>query len=147
MMNRLSRIVISWRYFRVAQFLQRSGYRPEKVQDFIPVPMDIATCMYHTGLDPITGEEVHVPKGARERRLQRSLLQYWKPENYADVREALEQAGRTDLIGEGAECLIPAKAPKDAAKRLGRRPRSAKPPSSAAGYRPHRKTAKRRGRR
>jgi len=129
----------------LAVYLKRTGYRPEQVQDFIPGPFDLATCIYHTGLDPMTGEEVYVPKGARERRLQRALLQYWKPEHYRDVREALEQAGRTDLIGDGAECLIAAKAPKDAAKRLGRRPRSAKPPSSVAGYRPHRKTAKRRG--
>ena len=55
--------------------------------------MDPATCMYYTGIDPATGEPVYVPKGGRERRLQRALLQFWKPENYADVREALA-AGR-----------------------------------------------------
>ena len=48
----------------LAQFLKRTGYRPDKVQDFIPRPMDIATCMYYTGIDPITGEEVYVPRGA-----------------------------------------------------------------------------------
>ena len=37
----------------LALYLKRSGYRPDKVQDFIPLPMDIATCMYHTGIDPI----------------------------------------------------------------------------------------------
>lgn len=76
----------------LAFFLKRHGYRPDKVQDFIPGPMDLATCMYYTGLDPLSGEEVYVPKGASERRLQRALLQYWKPENYDDVRRALEQA-------------------------------------------------------
>ena len=55
--------------------------------------MDVATCMYYTGLDPINGEPVYVPRGGRERRLQLALLQYFKPENYADVREALERGG------------------------------------------------------
>ena len=127
----------------LAVYLKRTGYRPEQVQDFIPGPFDVATCMYHTGLDPMTGEEVYVPKGARERRLQRALLQYWKPEHYRDVREALEQAGRTDLIGAGRECLIPSKPPAGAEKRPKRGQRPSKRPRSAPGYRPHRKTARR----
>ena len=73
----------------LALYLKRHGLKPDKVQDFIPGPMDIATCMYYTGLDPMSGEPVYVPRGDRERRLQRALLQYFKPENYADVREAL----------------------------------------------------------
>ncbi|MBX6314715.1 MAG: YgiQ family radical SAM protein, partial [Isosphaeraceae bacterium] len=44
----------------LALFLKRNGYRPDQVQDFIPAPFDIATCMYYTGLDPFTGEEVYV---------------------------------------------------------------------------------------
>ena len=59
----------------------------------------------------MSGEPVYVARGARERRLQRALLQYFKPENYADVREALEQAGRLDLLGDGPECLIPSRPP------------------------------------
>jgi uncharacterized radical SAM protein YgiQ len=128
----------------LALLLKRNGYRPEKVQDFIPSPMDIATCMYHTGIDPMSGEPVYVPKGARERRLQRALLQYWKPENYADVRRALEQADRLDLIGDGPNCLIPAHRPKETGEQTPRRPRRRRPSTNpiTAGYRPHRKTAK-----
>ncbi|HYW79821.1 MAG TPA: DUF3362 domain-containing protein, partial [Thermoguttaceae bacterium] len=126
---------------RLAQFLKRTGHRPDKVQDFIPGPMDIATCMYHTGIDPISGEEVHVPKGARERRLQRALLQYWKPENYDDVRRALQEAGRLDLIGKGPDCLIKEQPPKRPQKKTGRTAK--KPSGKTAGYRPHRKTSKR----
>jgi len=96
----------------LALYLKRSGYRPEQVQDFIPAPMDIATCMYYTGIDPMSGEAVYVAKGARERRLQRALLQYFKPENYDDVCEALQQAGREDLIGAGPKCLIPSRPPR-----------------------------------
>ena len=128
----------------LAVYLKRTGYRPEQVQDFIPGPFDLATCMYHTGLDPISGEEVYVPKGARERRLQRALLQFWKPENYRDVREALEKGGRSDLIGDGPECLIPARPPKGADERSRGRHRQGKPPAAAGGYRPHRKSGRRR---
>ena len=48
----------------LALYLKRHGLKPEKVQDFIPGPMDIATCMYYTGLDPLSGEAVYVPRGA-----------------------------------------------------------------------------------
>ena len=110
----------------LAEYLKRHRLRPEQVQDFIPAPMDLATCAYHTGIDPLTGEEVYVPRGARERRLQRALLQYFVPENYDDVRRALEQAGRTDLIGAGPHCLIPARRPasrRSRAKPAKHRPR------------------------
>ena len=128
----------------MAVYLKRTDIRPDQVQDFIPGPFDIATCMYHTGLDPMTGREVHVAKGARERKLQRALLQYFKPENYTDVRRALEQAGRTDLIGDGPECLIRSRPLKSAGKRgKGKQPSSGSG-EKGSGYRPHRKTAKKR---
>ena len=50
---------------------------------------DIATCMYYTGIDPFTKEEVYVARGLRDRKLQRALMQFFKPENYFTVREAL----------------------------------------------------------
>jgi uncharacterized radical SAM protein YgiQ len=132
----------------LALYLKRNGLKPEKVQDFIPGPMDIATCMYHTGLDPMTGKPVYVPKGDKERRLQRALLQYFKPENYADVRTALELTHREDLIGSGSQCLIPArppKIPKSAASTSSRKNAGDKhKKSTTSGYRPHRKSSKRR---
>lgn len=135
----------------VALFLKQSGHRPDKVQDFIPSPMDLSTCMYHTGIDPLTGNAVHVAKTGRERRLQRALLQYFKPENYFDVRQALEAAGRRDLIGSAPGCLIPARPPQGATAGDGpRRPRASQareeqPASPGGGYRPHRRSARRRG--
>src|SRR5439155_23918519 len=98
----------------LALFLKRNGYRPDQVQDFIPAPFDIATCMYYTGIDPFTGEEVYTAKHLRDRKLQRALLQFFKPENYFEVREALLKAGRADLIGAGCDALIPAQPPKAA---------------------------------
>jgi uncharacterized radical SAM protein YgiQ len=130
----------------VAIYLKRSGQRPDQVQDFIPGPFDIATCMYHTGLDPMTGREVYVAKGMRERRLQRALLQFFKPENDALVREALQAAGRSDLIGPGPECLIPTNPPRQSKKRSPQEKRSRKAASAGQGYRPHRKTARKRDR-
>ena len=90
----------------LAEFIRDSGVRPEQVQDFTPTPGSLSTCIYYTELDPFTGEKVYVPKSAEERRLQRALLQYWMPEHAADVRRALEKAGRLDLIGRGPKCLV-----------------------------------------
>ena len=89
----------------LALFLKRNSYQPDQVQDFIPSPFDIAACMYHTGLDPMTGKPVKVAKGMRNRRTQRALLQFFKAENWFEVKQALEEAGRRDLIGSGCDCL------------------------------------------
>jgi uncharacterized radical SAM protein YgiQ len=93
-------------------YLKQTGRRIEQVQEFIPGPMDIATCMYHTGLDPMSGKEVYVAKGISERQMQKALVLFWKPESYRLARRALEQAGRTDLIGDGPECLIREQSPQ-----------------------------------
>jgi uncharacterized radical SAM protein YgiQ len=144
----------------LALFLKRNGYRPDQVQDFIPAPFDVATAMYYTGIDPFTKKPVHVARNLRDRKLQRALLQFFKPENYFEVRKALLEAGRGDLIGEGCDALIPSKPPREAierrqkdaserfrgayvhdpssAKRKGSRKESRHEP--AAGYRPRRKT-------
>jgi uncharacterized radical SAM protein YgiQ len=101
----------------LAVFLKRNGYKPDQVQDFIPAPFDVATAMYYTGIDPFTKKPVHIAKQLKDRKLQRALLQFFKPENYFEVREALLQAGRQELIGGGCDALIPAKAPKEALER------------------------------
>ena len=91
---------------RLALYLKEHGINPQQVQDFYPTPGTISTCMFHTGLDPFTMKPVYVPKTYKEKAMQRALLQYKNPDNYKLVREALELAGRTDLIGFGAKCLI-----------------------------------------
>jgi len=98
----------------LAVFLKQRGYRPRQVQDFIPAPMDVATCMYFTGLNPHSMKPVETAKKLRDRKVQRALLQFFAPENYFVVREALVDAGREDLIGDGPECLIPSRAPREA---------------------------------
>jgi uncharacterized radical SAM protein YgiQ len=98
----------------LAEFLKQRGYRPRQVQDFIPAPMDIATCMYWTGLDPMTMKPVETVRKLKDREVQRALMQYFKPENWFVVRKALLEAGRKDLIGSGPKCLIPSNPPKAA---------------------------------
>ncbi|MBE6764388.1 MAG: YgiQ family radical SAM protein [Ruminococcaceae bacterium] len=90
----------------LAVFLKKEKLRPEQVQDFYPTPGTISTCMFYTGLDPYTMEEVYVPKTAQQKAQQRALLQYFKPENREQVEKALKAAGRYDLIGNGPECLV-----------------------------------------
>jgi radical SAM superfamily enzyme YgiQ (UPF0313 family) len=137
----------------LAVFLKRNGYQPDQVQDFIPAPFDVATAMYYTGIDPFTKKPVHVARHLRDRKLQRALMQFFKPENYFDVRKALLQAGRGDLIGSGCDALIPAKPPTEAIARrrkdagdyvhaIEKKKRSKKESrhAAAAGYRPRRKT-------
>ena len=113
---------------------------------------DIATCMYYTGIDPFTKQEVYIARHLRDRKLQRALLQFFKPENYFEVRKALEEAGRTDLIGTGCDALIPAQPPAEAIR--ARRERSDRAlrgdyvhtvpnPARRQGYRPGRKSANR----
>ncbi|GAA4462740.1 YgiQ family radical SAM protein [Novipirellula rosea] len=98
----------------LALFLKRNGYKPDAVQDFIPAPLDIATTMYYTELDPFTKKPVYIAKAMKERKMQRALMQFFKPENYFEVREALRSVGRTDLIGDGCDGLIPSKPPQEA---------------------------------
>lgn len=98
----------------LALFLKRNGYKPDQVQDFIPAPLDIATSMYYTGMDPFTKKPVYIAKALNDRKLQRALMQFFKPENYFEVRDALRQANRTDLIGDGCDSLIPSRPPREA---------------------------------
>lgn len=90
----------------LAVHLKAVGFVPDQAQDFYPTPGTLATAMYRSGLDPRTMEPIFVARGEREKRLQRALLQFDRPENRDLVEEALTMAGRSDLIGEGSRCLI-----------------------------------------
>ncbi len=114
----------------LAQYLKRNGSRPRQVQDFIPTPMSMAACMYYTGIDPFTRKPVYTAKDMKEKRLQKALMFYWDVNHHDEVREALESAGRYDLIGTKPDCLVPPATGKGAlprymvrAKLEGRRPK------------------------
>src|SRR5262249_14514732 len=128
----------------------------------MPMAPDIATALYYTGIDPFTKQQVYVAKGLRDRKMQRALMQFFKPENWFTVREALNEAGWQDLIGSVCDCLIPAQPPKEAIEARGWRANDADHYHSIAnpargekpgerglptrGYRPGRTSAKRRKR-
>jgi len=135
----------------LAVFLKAHGYRPRQVQDFIPAPMDIATCIYHTGIDPLTMAPVDTVKKLRDRQTQRALMQFFEPRNWFVVHKALVDAGRRDLVGSAKHCLIPAAPPPEALAAKRREATEATHVHAedagtqpTIGYRPGRKGAKRR---
>ena len=103
----------------LAEFLRDIGYHPEQVQEFIPTPGSLSTAMYYTGIHPLTGKPISVPKSTEQRQAQRALLQFRHPKNRRLVSLALRKAGRVDLIGFGAKCLLRPERP------------AAKPPTTA----------------
>ena len=125
----------------LAEAVRDMGYMPEQVQDFYPTPSTMSTCMFYTGVDPRTMEPVYIPRDPHEKAMQRALIQYRKPENYKLVKEALRKAGREDLIGYGAKCLIRPVPPKPGAgggkKPTGSgKPSKGKPRNSSRGTTP-----------
>ena len=90
----------------LAEYLNKRNRQPEQVQDFYPTPGTISTCMYYTGIDPLTMKSVYVAKTPHEKEMQRALLQWRRPDKRRLVMEALKEAGREDLIGYGPNCLV-----------------------------------------
>ncbi|SDB02765.1 YgiQ family radical SAM protein [Butyrivibrio sp. INlla16] len=95
----------------LAEYLCKHKLSPEQVQDFYPTPGTVSTCMYYTGLDPLTMESVYVARDPHEKAMQRALIQFRRPENYDLVKEALLREHREDLIGFGPQFLIPPRKP------------------------------------
>ena len=111
-----------------ALFLKRNRLRVEQVQEFTPTPGSLSTCIYHTGCDPLSGETVHVPRSATEKRLQKALLLYHLPEQRNDVLEALRQCGRegemAELYPENRTKRLEEKPSLQAKKKINQKPRS-----------------------
>ena len=135
----------------LALCLKRDGYAPEQVQDYYPTPGTPSTVMYYTGINPLDGKEVYVARDYHEKQLQRALLQYNRPQNYDLVVEALQKCGRTDLIGNGPDCLVRPRgsAPRGGAHRGGkptRGGRQTRPAKPGKPQNPAARTAGDRGR-
>ena len=58
----------------LARFMKDMKLRPEQTQEFTPTPGTVSSCMYYTGMDPLSGEEIYVPRDPNERAGQRALL-------------------------------------------------------------------------
>ncbi len=91
---------------RLSEFLKKNGFVPDQVQDFYPTPGTLSTCMFYTEIDPVAGEHVYIPRDPKEKRMQRAMLHFNKPENAELVRAALRKIGREDLIGYEPHCLV-----------------------------------------
>ena len=91
---------------QLAEFLHSTGHKPEQVQDFYPTPGTLSTCMYYTGIDPRDMTPVFAETTPHGKELQRALLQWFRPDKRKLVIEALQKAGREDLIGYGPKCLV-----------------------------------------
>ncbi|MGD9914786.1 MAG: YgiQ family radical SAM protein [Rhizobiaceae bacterium] len=106
----------------LALWLKKNKYRADQVQTFLPSPMATATAMYHTGVNPLRGvrrgasEKVEAVKGLRQRRLHKAFLRYHDPDNWPLLREALKEMGRTDLIGQRPDQLVPSFQPPGTGK-------------------------------
>ncbi len=82
---------------KLTEFLVSRSWKPRQVQDFVPVPLALATVMYVTGTDA-KGRKIHVPRSRKEKRLQAALLHYYQPQNKKIITEYLQQKGRSDLL-------------------------------------------------
>ncbi|MBD1401383.1 YgiQ family radical SAM protein [Pelovirga terrestris] len=97
----------------VARYLKHHQLRVEQVQDFTPTPGTLSTCIYYTGSDPFSGSRIEVVRSAKEKRLQKALLLYHRPESHRDIEEALRLCRRTDLL----PLLLGSHKPRKAANR------------------------------
>ncbi|WP_289051372.1 YgiQ family radical SAM protein [uncultured Psychrobacter sp.] len=96
----------------LALWLKSHGYRADQVQAFYPSPMATATTMYHTHKDPLhkvsrSEGDMDIVKSGKQRKLHKAFLRYHDPKNWVMLRKALQDMGRSDLIGKGRGCLIP----------------------------------------
>jgi uncharacterized radical SAM protein YgiQ len=101
----------------LALWLKKNGFRADQVQNFYPSPMATATTMYYTGKNPLKrikkdSETVDVAKTPEQRALHKAFLRYHDANNWPLLRDALRNLGRTDLIGNGPQHLIPSYQPK-----------------------------------
>ncbi|TPE54479.1 YgiQ family radical SAM protein [Maribrevibacterium harenarium] len=113
----------------LALWLKKNDFKPDQVQTFYPSPMSLATAMYHSGKNPLgkvtyKSENVETAKDYDTRTVHKGFLRYHDPKNWPALRDTLKKMGRADLIGHGANKLVP---PEEEDKRHGRRPVKAKP--------------------
>ena len=118
----------------LALWLKKNDFRLDQVQTFLASPMATASAMYHTGYNPLRKlkkkEEVYVPRGLKQRRLQKAFLRYHDANNWPMIRDALKVMGRADLIGNGKKHLVPAWQPD-----TGKKGSDSRPVSSAGSVR------------
>lgn len=108
----------------LALWLKSNGFRADQVQTFYPSPMASATAMYHSGRNTLKkisrkGDIMPTVRGLRQRRLHKAFLRYHDPDNWPQLRQALQKLGRRDLIGSAPHQLVPARQPAGSVSRSG----------------------------
>jgi len=103
----------------LALWLKKNDFRLDQVQTFLPTPMALATAMYHTRKNPLhkvtdESEIVETVRAGKVRKLHKAFLRYHDPANWEILREGLRRMGRSDLIGNGPQHLVPRSAPTPA---------------------------------
>ncbi len=101
----------------LALWLKSNNFRADQVQAFYPSPMATATAMYHSGKNPLRkvtykSPATEIVKSEEQRRLHKAFLRYHDPKSWPLIREALIGMGRSDLIGDSKNHLIPAHQPQ-----------------------------------
>ena len=84
----------------------------------------------HKAHQSIPALYIYVPRDPEEKRMQRALLQWRRPENRKTVLAALKKAGREDLIGYGPDCLV--RPEREAKTSPASAQKRSKPPETAA---------------
>lgn len=96
----------------LALWLKRNGFRPDQVQTFMPTPMAMATTMYHSRKNPLRkvtkdSETVETARAGKTRKFHKALLRWHDPANWPLIREGLKAMGRSELIGNRPDQLVP----------------------------------------
>ena len=71
-------------------------------------------------------------KGYVDEKVDKSLLQWRRPDKRKLVIQALKTAGREDLIGYGPECLV--RPDRPANRKPKAEPKKSEPPKKSEGY-------------
>ena len=96
----------------LALWLKKNKFKVDQVQTFYPSPMALATAMYHSRRNPLKklsykSRKLFAADKLPQRRLQKAYLRYHDQKNWQQIRESLTALGKTHLIGDGEQCLVP----------------------------------------
>lgn len=82
---------------KLTEYLVARNWRPRQVQDFVPIPLALATAMHVSGRSS-SGKKIHIPQGITEKKLQMALLQYYDRRNWKQIENFLSSQGKHQLL-------------------------------------------------
>ena len=84
---------------KLTEYLILRNWRPKQVQDFVPVPLALATAMYVAGRSH-KGKSIFVAKGHSDKKLQMAMLHYYDKRNLRQIENYLRGLGRLKLLSQ-----------------------------------------------